>query len=49
MMPMNYKYNSKSNIFYVYPEGEITIPEIADYCREIFNNDEITKDYVEVV
>ena len=48
-MPMNYKYNSELNIVDVFPEGEITIPEIEEYYREILNNDEISKGYVEVV
>ncbi len=48
-MPMNYKYNSKSNIVDVFPEGEISIPEITNYYMDISNNDEISNDFVEVV
>ena len=46
---MNYKYNSKSNIVDAFPEGEISIPEIANYYMDISNNDEISNDFVEVV
>ncbi|GMR03280.1 MAG: hypothetical protein BMS9Abin21_110 [Thermodesulfovibrionia bacterium] len=48
-MPMNYKYNSKSNIVDCFPEGEISIPEITNYYMDISNNDEISNDFVEVV
>jgi hypothetical protein len=48
-MPMNYKYNSKSNIVDAFPEGEISIPEISNYYMDISNNDKISNGFVEVV
>ena len=48
-MPVNYKYNSKSNIVDSFPEGEVSIPEITNHYMYISNNDEISNDFIEVV
>ena len=48
-MPLNYKYDSKLNIVYLFPEGEITLPEIEEHHRELIDDKEISEGFVEMV
>ena len=48
-MPINYKYDSTSNVVYTYGIGEVTPSELEKYFQTILNDSEIKNDFWEIV
>ena len=48
-MPVRYEYDQDQNIVNTYPYGELCTLEIADYFKEMIEDDEIRIGFIEVV